>query len=149
MSLPRTAWNKKYFTKEEKLIAKAVKNARYYWKHKESYNCKMNEHYHSRYKHTLILKRYGLSEDDYNTRLSEQNNVCAICQRPASVEGRRLSVDHDHKCCSGKDSCGKCVRGLLCSACNTVLGMMKDDSTVLVRAATYLMSRGVPCSQSS
>ncbi len=40
-------------------------------------------------------------------------------------------IDHDH-------STGK-VRGLLCSCCNTGIGMFKDNPDVLDRAAFYLV----------
>lgn len=49
-----------------------------------------------------------------------------------------LVVDHDHSCCPGATSCGRCVRGFLCPGCNTALGMMGDDSARLLAAARYL-----------
>lgn len=50
-----------------------------------------------------------------------------------------LVVDHDHSCCpNGANSCGKCIRGLLCKVCNVVLGLMSDQSVRLRRAAEYL-----------
>ena len=37
---------------------------------------------------------------------------CAICG-PGFLASD-LQVDHDHSCCDGNYSCGKCVRGVLC-----------------------------------
>jgi hypothetical protein len=46
---------------------------------------------------------------------------CAVCD---CSERRRLNVDHDHRCCPGDQSCGKCVRGLLCRTCNRIEGLL-------------------------
>lgn len=53
----------------------------------------------------------------------------------------RLTVDHDHQCCSGSESCGQCVRGLLCNNCNSTLGHAKDDLSRLKALILYLESR--------
>jgi hypothetical protein len=62
------------------------------------------------------------------------------------VDDRRscssLAVDHDHTCCSGEITCGKCVRGLLCVRCNTVLGLLRDDPEILRAAIAYLEKFG-------
>jgi len=46
-------------------------------------------------------------------------------------KGREFGItpnqDHDHVCCSGKKSCGKCLRGLLCHGCNTKLGALENN----------------------
>ena len=47
-------------------------------------------------------------------------------------------IDHDHACCPGAGSCGKCVRGVLCPPCNQMLGMAKDDPEKLRLGAAYL-----------
>jgi hypothetical protein len=49
----------------------------------------------------------------------------------------KVHVDHDHACCAKATSCGKCIRGLLCSACNTALGMLRDDPRRISGLALY------------
>jgi hypothetical protein len=73
-----------------------------------------------------------IPKDEYLVRLAEQKGVCAICRKAttASRRTRVLAVDHDHK--TGF------IRGLLCTKCNAILGLAKDDPTVLQRAITYL-----------
>jgi hypothetical protein len=66
-----------------------------------------------------------------------QNGVCKICGEPEKYKNR-LSVDHDHSCCPGITSCGKCIRGLLCSNCNRVLGQVNDDKGLLQKMIDYL-----------
>jgi hypothetical protein len=38
------------------------------------------------------------------------------------IDADEAEVDHDHGCCPGRKSCGKCTRGLLHPACNSWLG---------------------------
>ena len=65
-----------------------------------------------------------------------QGGRCATCstQRAGQV---RWGIDHDHSCCP-KGSCGRCVRGLLCSGCNFAIGHANDDAARLRAAADYL-----------
>ncbi len=86
---------------------------------------------------TYVQRQYGLDEGDYGKLYEAQNGVCAICQR-ANGATRKLSVDHDHKCCSGGVSCGYCVRGLLCRPCNDMLGHARDSWEFFARAIRYL-----------
>lgn len=82
--------------------------------------------------HELMVQRvYGLGPGDYDRLLAFQGGKCWICRR-ATGRVRRLAVDHDHK--TGKP------RGILCSPCNRLLGHVRDDPTVLIRAAEYLTS---------
>ena len=82
------------------------------------------------------LTKHGISLDTYNKMLNEQNGVCAICFKPDP--DRNLSVDHSHLCCSGRYSCGDCVRKLLCGVCNRAIGLFNDDVTLLESAVKYL-----------
>lgn len=87
--------------------------------------------------HIGNLKKYGLTRDDYVDLEKSQNGVCKICGESEKYN-RRLSVDHDHTCCSGEESCGKCIRGLLCSNCNRVLGQVKDSTKILQNMIEYI-----------
>lgn len=70
--------------------------------------------------------RYGLPTGGVGELLESQQNRCAICAETFSA-GRRFYIDHDHRCCPGDRSCGRCVRGLLCNRCNIVAGYLDQN----------------------
>lgn len=82
------------------------------------------------------MRQYNITEADYMAMLAAQGGGCFICSRPPEA-GKRLAVDHDHACCPGKTSCGMCVRGLLCTPCNLLLGRLGDDEQSIRRVAKY------------
>ena len=87
--------------------------------------------------HKQHLKSYRISEQDFLNILKFQNNKCAVCGKDATYFKTRLHVDHDHACCPGPaNSCGKCIRGLVCYRCNIFLGNI--DSGLLKKALAYL-----------
>ncbi len=88
-------------------------------------------------RNTNLKHLYGIKLDDYNALLTAQNGLCAACYSPNNSK-RAFHVDHDHNCCPGKRSCGKCVRGLLCSSCNTTLGHSKESIERLYALITYI-----------
>ena len=90
-----------------------------------------------------LLKRHSMTVERYDALVDEQSGVCALCEQPPRGK-RRLVVDHDHSCCPGNSSCGNCVRGLLCDACNRGLGMLGDDLESLQLAVAYLERKWVP-----
>lgn len=84
------------------------------------------------------LPRYGLTAEQYERMYLAQGGVCAVCGG-TNPNGYRLSIDHDHNCCSGRTrSCGRCVRALLCSRCNFALGHAGDSAERLRAMAQYL-----------
>jgi hypothetical protein len=86
-----------------------------------------------------LRARYGLSLDAYQELLAQQGGGCAICGTTTpNGPGKRFQVDHDHTCCPGSGSCGECIRGLLCSNCNTLIGLAKESPERLLAAVAYL-----------
>lgn len=81
--------------------------------------------------------RYGLTPEKYQELLDAQGGVCKICKR-IDWSGKTLDVDHDHSCCPGEISCGKCIRGLLCRRCNTIIGQVEESASVLKSMIDYL-----------
>lgn len=79
----------------------------------------------SRYKNL-----FGISIDDYNQMLADQNSNCIICSKNQSELRYRLAIDHCHK--TGK------VRGLLCNNCNTAIGLFYDSDINLEKALNYI-----------
>lgn len=76
---------------------------------------------------------YGMTLEDYDNMLNEQNGVCAICFQPCKSK-KGLAVDHNHE--TGK------VRGLLCANCNGAIGMLQEDPAIIDRAKEYIL-RGI------
>lgn len=77
-----------------------------------------------------IKRVYGITPDDYDRMFEDQKGVCSICFGPETTKRGYLCVDHDHT--TGK------VRSLLCSRCNSAIGMLKEKASVAYSAAKYL-----------
>lgn len=80
-------------------------------------------------------RTFGLSPEAFEGMKQKQENKCVICGLPFE---RTPHVDHDHLCCPGIKSCGKCIRGLLCHHCNAGLGNFRDNPVLLLKAIEYL-----------
>jgi len=82
-----------------------------------------------------------MTEEQFDALVKKQNGQCAVC----GVKPKLLFIDHDHACCNGVYSCGKCIRGLLCSNCNSALGLVHEKESTLIRLIDYLHSnkRGI------
>ncbi len=81
-----------------------------------------------------LLRKFGISFQDYMNRAVEQRNLCAICEKPETAvrngEIKALAVDHCHT--TGA------IRALLCQTCNQMIGFSKDDPAKLRAGAAYL-----------
>lgn len=73
-------------------------------------------------------QKYGITIEQVNVMLEAQGNACAICGNHLARDA--INVDHCHE--SGR------VRGLLCSGCNTGLGLLGDNEEGLMKALNYL-----------
>lgn len=74
------------------------------------------------------LRRYGLTQAQYEALLIKQKNACAMCSKPFKVTPH---IDHCHRT--------KKVRGLLCARCNVGLGVYERLAEL---AAAYLKRTG-------
>jgi len=79
---------------------------------------------------------YGITYEHYVNMFEQQNGCCAICKQSLILFGTKdqthliANVDHCHT--TNK------IRGLLCRKCNTAIGLLNDNVTVLRLAAEYL-----------
>jgi hypothetical protein len=77
--------------------------------------------------------KYNLTQEDFSYLLGKQMCMCAACGIVMTTTPRKTNscvVDHNH-------STNK-VRGLLCDACNRVLGIVHDSPDRLELLKEYL-----------
>lgn len=123
----------------------------YYWKHRDKllsaakvqYKENQAAHkercskYRKRFPHigrNRQLKRlYGITLDDFNTMLVEQNNKCKLCLEEIVDRG---VVDH----CHTKGT----VRGIVHQRCNLAIGAYESYGNLRDRIANYLQESNEP-----
>jgi len=86
-------------------------------------------------KNSYLFKKYGITLEQYNIMIKNQNNTCCICKDVSRQDVRQdtivaLAVDHNHQ--TGA------IRGLLCSKCNVGLGYLKDSISIISKGIVYL-----------
>jgi hypothetical protein len=84
-------------------------------------------------KRSMLKHYYGISLEEFVAMSAAQGDACGACGG-----NEALCVDHDHSCCPGVRSCGKCIRGLLCGKCNHGLGNFNDNQVFLQGAIDFL-----------
>lgn len=115
----------------EKVKARKIKYALTHKKEVDDSRKKWYSNNKLRVRENKLKRVYGLTNQDYDKMLQEQDSCCKICGiKNSETKKGYLVVDHCHK--SGK------VRSLLCDGCNTGLGLLKDNPEVLEKAAQYL-----------
>lgn len=81
----------------------------------------------------------GMTVTEYDQLMEQQGGRCSICRLEKQRIKRRLCVDHDH--ISGR------IRGLLCYKCNSAIGLLNDDISLLNNAISYLLPPPEPMNE--
>jgi len=90
------------------------------------YECKICEN------HRRNVNRYGITKEDFKKLYEQQEGACAVCGKFLEYNGLDTHIDHDHD--TGK------VRGILCSNCNTALGLLKENVEIILALAMYKLA---------
>lgn len=123
MKNPEWRLKKKKWREENRERIRAVKKA---YRQSEQGQRKRREY---------TITRYGITVEEYDKYVEQQQGKCAICGRvpDAKTKFNTLCIDHDHK--TNK------FRGLLCHHCNTGIGSFLEDVEALKKAIVYLESK--------
>lgn len=82
-------------------------------------------------------RKYNTTIADYDLMYAIQDGRCAMCGRQDNYDKQHFDIDHDHY--SGK------ARGLLCRACNRLLGRAEHlqliNEDLLKKIEKYLTGR--------
>ena len=86
-------------------------------------------------------KSFGIEVEQYDQMLQAQGGCCALCKTQEYSHKRngrfvRFAVDHCHT--TGR------IRGLLCWRCNLAIGLLKDDTSAVIRLVNYLSIGSLP-----
>lgn len=81
-------------------------------------------------KRNILKSSHNISLETYNQMFVDQKGCCKCCGRHQSILPKGLFIDHCH--ITGN------IRGLLCTGCNTALGMVKDNKQTLSNMIKYL-----------
>lgn len=114
-------WSQKWRDENPDKVAKQRRDRQLRRQNDPEYKAHMNAvAARSRYK-----KRYGMTYDDRDKMLSEQNYKCAICEKPNPT-----ATDHCHV--TGN------VRSILCIGCNNFVGMIENSKDRHRKALEYI-----------
>lgn len=124
--------NKKKSQKYEEAnrIKRREKSKAYYLKNKEK-SKEAGRRYYAKYSKTKYRAysrkyHYGLTQEQFESMLREQEGKCAICFDILETP----FVDHDHN--TNK------IRQLLCKKCNSFIGLANESPDILMSAIRYI-----------
>jgi len=78
-------------------------------------------------KAAFVKLRYGISLEEYESHLLAVEGTCPCCGKSGR---KKMVMDHCHV--TGE------IRGVICSACNSGIGLLGDDIEGLRKAVAYL-----------
>ena len=87
-----------------------------------------------------FMKKYGITTDQRNSLILEQDNKCLRCGLPFDLDNTGNTkdapvVDHDHSYGRGNPDS---IRGIIHNKCNTMIGMHGDSIEELEKSIKYL-----------
>ena len=91
-----------------------------------------------------FMERYGITTEQRNNLILEQDNKCARCGLPFDLDSSGNTsnapvVDHDH---SYEDGDPNSIRAIIHNKCNTMIGMHNDSIEELEKSIEYLKKYG-------
>ncbi len=93
------------------------------------------EKYSKEHREWMVQKKYGITQQDYLRMLNEQDNKCLICSTSLSSGSGvkdKPHIDHNHT--TGA------VRGILCGACNLLVGRVENNAELIQKCSAYISS---------
>lgn len=120
---------KEYKEQDKFYNSKSEKTKYRSYKHGYCIAC-TSDHNHSRKEYLAdrhLRNTYGISLQDKRDMIKAQENKCAICATEVTEQSH---LDHCHT--------AGAIRGVLCFRCNSVLGKLGDNKTLLLNMVKYL-----------
>lgn len=101
------------------------------YKKVSDYHKEYNKKYPLLAKNSKLIHDYGITLEEYNSKILRQENKCEICKKEFNTKNKP-NVDHDHK--TNK------IRDLLCPKCNFLLGHC-DESIAILEAVIFYIKK--------
>ncbi len=109
-----------------------INKKEYYAKNKEKmllYRKQYHEEHVDEYRNWHLKKKYGITLEQKNQMVIDQQGLCGCCHKPLGINTRFICVDHSHKT--------DIIRKIICKNCNTVLGVMNEDPQMFLYLHEY------------
>ena len=78
---------------------------------------------------SYLRRKYNITVEEFEKRKKAQQNRCLICEK-VFVLSSQTHVDHNHST--------KKVRGILCTRCNFIVGMVENEGDIILKSIEYI-----------